>query len=60
MQLTADQTRAIRRFEKANLLCAVLMLLGAMIIGFGHLVPGGIVGAAAAAVNIRLSRRLIQ
>ena len=60
MQLTADQTRAIRLFEKANLVCAILMLLGATIIGFGHLVPGGLIGAAAAAINIRLSRRIIQ
>ena len=60
MLLTADQTRAVRLFEKANLLCAVLMLLGALITGFGHLVPGGLVGAAAAAINIRLSRRIIQ
>ena len=60
MQLTPDQTRAIRLFEKANLVCAFLMLLGAVITGFGHLVPGGLVGAAAAALNIRLSRRIVQ
>ena len=60
MQLTADQTRAIRHFEKINLLCAFSMLLGATFIGFGHLVPGGLIGAAAAAINIRLSRRIIE
>ena len=60
MQLNADQTRAIRLFEKANLICAVIMLIGALMTGFGHLIPGGLIGAAAAAINIRLSRRIIQ
>ena len=59
-QLSRSQTRAIRTFELANVVCAGVLLAGAALAGFGHLTPGGLIGAAAAAVNIRLSRRIFQ
>ena len=60
MQLTTEQTLPIRTFEIANLVSAAALLAGALAIGRGDLIPGGLVGAAAAAINVRLTRGITQ
>ena len=60
MQLTTEQTQATRLFEIANLVSAAALLAGAYALGYPHLLPGGLVGAAAAAINVRLTRGITQ
>ena len=60
MNLTPDQTRASRVFEFALLGSATALLAGAGLLGFGRLIPGGVIGAALAALNVRLTRRITQ
>ena len=60
MKLTTDQTQAIRVFEMAHVFSATALMAGAGLVGYGHLIPGGIVGAAVAALNIRMTRRVTQ
>ena len=51
MPLTNEQTRPIRVFEIANLISAAALLAGAFALGHGDLLPGGVIGAAAAAIS---------
>ena len=60
MPLTNEQTRPIRVFEIANLISAAALLAGAFALGHGDLLPGGVIGAAAAAINVRLTRGITQ
>ena len=60
MNLTTDQTRAARLFELALIGSATALLAGAGLLGFSHLIPGGLIGAALAVLNVRLTRRITQ
>ena len=58
--LTPDDTRPIRRFEQINLISASALLAGAALLGRMDLLPGAVIGALAAAINVRASRRIIE
>ena len=60
MELSAIDTQPIRIFETANIISAVALMAGALAFGRGDLIPGALIGAAAAAANVRMSRIVVQ
>ncbi|MDE0882182.1 MAG: hypothetical protein OSB21_06270 [Myxococcota bacterium] len=60
MTLSAEQTRPIRLFETVNLISAAALMAGAMALGKSALLPGALAGAVAAAVNVRLTRIVVE
>lgn len=60
MTLSAEQTRPIRLFETVNLVSAAALMAAAMALGKSALLPGALAGAFAAAVNVRLTRIVVE
>jgi hypothetical protein len=60
MTLSAEQTRPIRLFEVVNLISAAALMAAAVALGKSALLPGAVAGALAAAVNVRLTRIVIE
>ena len=60
LELSAIDTQPIRIFETANIISALALMAGAVLFGRGDLIPGALIGAAAAAANVRLSRIVVQ
>jgi hypothetical protein len=60
MTLSAEQTRPIRLFEAVNLISAAALMAAAVALGKSALLPGALAGAFAAALNVRLTRIVVE
>ena len=60
MTLSAEQTRPIRLFEAVNLVSAAALMAAAVALGKSALLPGALAGAFAAALNVRLTRIVVE
>jgi hypothetical protein len=55
-----DPLRAVRWFEASNLIAAAALMAGAAALGHADLLPGALIGAAASAINVRATRRILE